>query len=132
MQEKLVEFETAELAQKKGFFYMKANCYGDNMCYKLPEKELINSLRGGNNYIHAPTQSLLQKWLREEHQIIVTVLPNYQADIFEDLLSDKFFFVIHLKNVFKQTVTKNEDWGTYEETLEIGLFEALKLIKEQL
>lgn len=75
MQEQLISFDTAKLAKKKGFHYMKANIYGDNMAYhldngQLTTAQLANSVIG---YILAPTQSLLQKWIRKKHLLHISI-----------------------------------------------------------
>ena len=114
MKEQLISFETAKLAKEKGFVYMKANCYGDNMCYQLPEGELINALKGNSvgGYILAPTQSLLQKWLREIHNIFISTDVNYCYKIY------------HNDELFEEST----DYHSYEEALEAGLYQALLLI----
>ena len=96
----------------------------------------------------APTQSLLQKWLREVHSIHIEVLPRYQPkklNTEEVLYSwaisckpfDKYdghndvlnhWIGIHngapyIEDIFYHVVK------TYEEALEFGLQESLKLIK---
>jgi len=68
----------------------------------------------------APTQSLLQKWLREKYNILLTVLPwkDHGADV-----NDKY--------TFRPMIVKIKTWEefpTYEKALEKGLQEALKLI----
>lgn len=80
----------------------------------------------------APTQSLLQRWLREVHNIYVE--SNH------DLTSDGTKIQFYTSWGFLQQKDKNgnrnvngwydeyNDWKTYEEALEIGLQEALKLI----
>ena len=80
----------------------------------------------------APTQSLLQRWLREVHNIYV--------ESYHDLTSDGTKIQFYTSWGFLQQKDKNgnqnvngwydeyNDWKTYEEALEIGLQEALKLI----
>lgn len=68
----------------------------------------------------APTQSLLQKWLREEHSLHIMIScllggGGYMFDVLETMYGDK------------RTVCVKE-FKTYEEALENGLQEALKLI----
>ncbi len=121
MKEQLISFDTAKLAKEKGFEYMKANCYGDNMCYQLPEGDLINALRGNTvtGYILAPTQSLLQRWLREVHNIILYVAPISSTT---DINNIKWLWCIY-------TIDTSDRFNTYEEALEQGLINALKTIK---
>ena len=94
MKEQLVLFETAKLAKEKGFdvtCYAKYETWRDELkkCHvdcpenAIAEYEVADNdsySRYGNyileeykntyskNYITAPTQSLLQKWLREIHE----------------------------------------------------------------
>src|SRR5210317_1331625 len=82
MKEQLISFETAKLAKKKGFshkvsyFFYKDGSKG----YMSDIGEFVPNCEAdwNNTYeeIHkdkcsAPTQSLLQKWLREEHNLHV-------------------------------------------------------------
>ena len=77
----------------------------------------------------APTQSLLQKWLREKHKLFVEIFTaNYAWNN-----KIKFYFhvrEIHSKNDDKYHNYRTEFVGTYEEALEKGLQEALKLINK--
>ena len=65
------------------------------------------------------SQSLLQKWLREEHKIHIVIMPC----IIPSNEVKYYIFTGKLK----------WDWAelfdTYEEALEVGLQEALKLVK---
>lgn len=124
MEDKLIEFETAKLAKEKGFekcsnWYhveTKQLSIADGSVYRYQEE-----LKG--NDLPAPTQSLLQKWLREKHNINIMVYPElyngkityYHYDIYTDLS------ITYSENLF--------DFKTYEEALEFGLQEALKLIE---
>ena len=121
MKEELIAFDTAKLAKEKGF-NIPCNDFYD--LYDNPNnKNLSYSLKDNwNDYksYSAPTQSLLQKWLREVHEIYVITRP-YK-------MSDKYKFFV--------TISSNEDnptfenkFDTYEEALEKGLQKALKLIK---
>ena len=76
-------------------------------------EENFNNLKhsDGRNYFYsAPTQSELQKWLRDKHNILVLIDRG-----------DKPYIT------FQHNRSK-EDFDTYEEALEKGLQEALKLI----
>ena len=73
----------------------------------------------------APTQSLLAKWLREVHNIEVTMW-NHHAYEFKG----NYFYVLnydHIGSLDSELKPKNL-FKTYEEALEVGLQEALKLI----
>lgn len=64
----------------------------------------------------APKQSLLQKWLREVHNIDVNVLPYNTNKKYYEVVVDK-------------CVTTWSGYDTYEEALEKGLQEALLILK---
>ena len=136
MKEQLITFETAKLAKEKGF---DENCYS---YYKNEElklgpfcKTITSNLYGKrteifkytnsekDNHITAPTQSLLQKWLREEHQIYVEAhIAIYTSQTFAWHLAYRFGAEVRTNGCTEYIYT------TYEEALEIGLQEALKLI----
>lgn len=77
MEEQLVSFEVAKLAKEKRF---PQQCTSSSKIYYNNEGKLnVNYYR--NSYdrdidILAPTQSLLQKRLREKHNIILLVYPT--------------------------------------------------------
>lgn len=118
MEDKLVEFDTAKLAKEKGFDWKVSLHYESN------GNRFINKVECNFNNVElicsAPTQSLLQKWLRKEHKIEVVVFKNKNGYSFEFDYADKFE-IGKLSNYIA--------YQTYEEALEIALQEGLKLIK---
>ena len=129
MEEQLVSFETAKLAKEKGFPSINT---GLNKMY-TEEGHFYNSVGptfDESSSYQAPTQSLLQKWLREKHNIIVEVKPI-------EWYSPKFVFylliwhkdtIIQIKRTEKDLPKIKWEFFNYEKALEKGLFEALKLI----
>lgn len=125
MENTLISFETAKIAKEKGFnepcdswFFENADGLHNNA------SEWVNSMLAIDDY-SAPTQSLLQKWLREKHSIIVLVglkessLSLYTPTI-QYIASKTTSLIAHFPTHFK----------TYEEALELGLIEGLKRIKQ--
>lgn len=117
MEDQLIEFETAKLAKEKGF---------DWECSMTAVEDTKHIYGTGNdnhnqyrNNVSIPTQSLLQKWLREEHGIIVLVEDECHPEI--------WVFNVKSKNVNNHYCEKS--YKTYEEALEKALLEGLKLIK---
>ena len=136
MKEELITYETAVLAKEKGF---NEPC----MDYCWSDKTLIQSAIGSCTNgipfkqeqfkdisrkkrvytICIPTQSLLQRWLREEHKITLVIYPSlrngkvvqWEFDIYTDL-ADAYY---------ESDINSN----TYELALEQGLIEALNLIE---
>lgn len=144
MKEQLISLETAKLAKEKGF---NEPCYA----YYSESRDLMDHISAFPGYYNvgeqvdilaAPTQSLLAKWLREKHLCYVFIRREcigsdewvfaYQLDWLPKEHWDAKRRAIH----FKDKDSYNESpggtywggWGTYEEALEKGLFEALKLI----
>ena len=77
----------------------------------------------------APTQSLLQKWLREVHNIEIYVhkfKPNGAYPKGYYCVSRP---LIHYSNEVKDWIFTN--FKTYEEALEVGLQEGLKLLSDE-
>ena len=70
MKESLVLFKTAKLAKDKGFDVAQVKGYythGDIQLVLWYDSENYNEQK--DFLAFAPTQSLLQKWLREEHSL---------------------------------------------------------------
>jgi len=127
MKEDLISFETAKLAKEKGFYWESFNVFIKEEEYKsirCPIPEKWNSITNSKKAISRPTQSLLQKWLREEHEIVLIV----GLDDYADCNTFKFTYWGYKKGDFKPCVKTDEMYSTWEEALEKGLEEALKLI----
>jgi len=112
MEEK-IKFETAKLAKEKGFDWEVTEGFTKD------GRIFICSKSSGffPKECRRPTQSLLQKWLREVHNI----------HVFATLFSypNEYDSCIYIKD--KEPIIKGINF-TYEEALETGLQEALKLI----
>ena len=106
MEDTRVTFETEKLAKEKGCNLENCTCggYPDCIC---SDKRI--------------SQSLLAKWLREKYDIdvIINTYRNQNQKYYKYFISEKS------KNVIKS----EEYYNIYEDALEIGLQEALKLIK---
>ena len=121
MEDTLISFQVAKLAKEKGFklgsgwqirslFNIKD---GKTFCEKAIETP--------EHACERCSQSLLQKWLREKHKIIVAI--NIMSDLsYYSLLVDINENKLNLKHQ-----SKNREFNIYEEALEDGLQEALKL-----
>ena len=128
MQEELVTLETAILAKEKGFNIFTDVCFAntpnsDDMQYKkikLHHSHSVGSVDSFGNILtlvaYAPTQSLLSKWLREEHNIHLIAYKNINIDGYDWCY------------ITTDGITNINSYKTYEEAYEIGLQEALKQI----
>ena len=130
MEDTRITFETAKLAKEKGFpqepnrlkipyYNYKGEFKGD-----VSDWRIRKYIRGENTsdieFVSAPTQSLLAKWLREEHNIIVLV--DYEG------IDGYYYKFYSYKEGNKNYDASDKNYNTYEEAYEIGLQEALKLI----
>jgi uncharacterized protein YozE (UPF0346 family) len=149
MTEQLISYETAKLAKEKGFNELCEYIQRDELdgtsseVTKLSDinlKPTRNSICARNDYA-IPSQSLLQKWLREEHYIYVLIKR-------EEIGSDEWEFAYEIEYLPKEHWeekrrapyfeyislfsigfgTYSNAWSTYEEALEAGLLKALTLI----
>ena len=101
MEDTLITFETAKLTKEKGCNLENCTCggYPDCIC---SDKRI--------------SQSLLAKWLREEHNIHLIAYKNINIDGYDWCY------------ITTDGITNINSYKTYEEAYEIGLQEALKLI----
>lgn len=149
MEEQLVTSETAKLAKEKGFEVPTYPAYIGNKFYENEDKpngydghdlatkenwnrkDWVFTKDGGGcfgckddpKYFEAysvPTQSLLQKWLREQYKIHVE--NNHEGD-------DTFICrVSEGNNIGRSFVSELSEQYEFAKVLEEGLQEALKLI----
>lgn len=133
MTEELISFETAKLAKEKGFdgyCYDCFNSYGclnsNGWCEYIQDNDTILPFKSSalkkEDFLR-PTQSLLQKWLREVHEIEVNPAQSFTKG------GIKMQYNISVESYKYNHLGKYIYGNTYEEALEIGLQEALKLIK---
>lgn len=114
MKEELISYKTAVLAKEKGLPTFGISVY---------EYSTDGFIQSGYVYngISASTQSLLQRWLREKHGIHI-IVGTYRNQ-FEEL---QYQWVTEEIDPEKGEV----GFDTYEQALEKGLYQALKLIKQ--
>lgn len=150
MKEQLISFETAKLAKEKGFYIEPEDDYsmsffnieGGRWTMFQTKRQTKDYIKKEYNkaisYALITTQSLLQRWIRENHEIILSILSTietctYGSDDDGDW-REEIIYKIHIyrrrpsSEAFYTEYEKN-DFDSYEEALEVGLQEALKLIK---
>jgi len=124
MTEEIITFETAKLAKEINFDIIQnydeiSSLYNEegNHVYYHNYGFMYSGLE--DNYISAPTQSLLQKWLREELNMLVYVENS----------GGFWNWVVEHKNGYMEGKSLNEDVEiTFEQQLETGLQVALKYL----
>jgi thiamine kinase-like enzyme len=110
-EDQFIEFKTAKLANEKGFNILTRSRYREDGSHGETFKEGVQIMR--------PTQTKLQRWLREVHNLHLHLneksslrRKNYKNIKVSEYLSD---------------VTEWDE--SFEKTIERGLLEALKLIR---
>lgn len=124
MQEDVIKFKTAKLAQEKGYVGNSYSYHGydsdGKLCYNRRQYNDNVNFRKTGIYA-APTQSLLQKWLREVHSLRVEVSYDAWGSLTYDYqitTSDK-----------RDHIESIDAFHTHEEALEEGLQVALDRIE---
>ena len=125
MEDTRINFETAKLSKEKGFpqepnrrkvpyYNYKGEFNGDvtDFLRKYLREEDTSDVES----VSAPTQSMLAKWLRENHNIHLIAYKNINIDGYDWCY------------ITTDGITNINSYTTYEEAYEIGLQEALKLI----
>ncbi len=120
MKDELISFETAKLAKEKGFNIDSGNCFDEKQnryswdmltWFNDSENKHLQFDETLNPIYYRPTQSLLQKWFREIHDINIWA---YQPNI---------------SGYWGHSLENKARYDTYEEALERGLEEGLNLIQ---
>lgn len=128
MTETLITYDTALLAKEKGF---DINTYSDCWVKTLDGKIIHNKERENKpehdrskQFLMQPSQSLLQKWLREKYNIEIFVVAAFTG---EDVHKYSYYVLCNCYD----TDADGSEAKTYEEALEIALVEGLKLIENK-
>lgn len=123
MQEQIISFKTAELAREKGFCNSGKMMGYVTKFYRPSTQTLLSYGRTGrskiSDLIYAPTQDLLQKWLREVHNIHITIFSKSQ---------ESWMYRITKKGQSLEEGLYGEDFYLYDEAREEALFQSLKLL----
>lgn len=137
MKEKLINFETAKLAKEKGFDWEVSHSIATTISCKTELKQCSKSLSEFNfndfgkdssvKFYSRPTQSLLQKWLREVHKIDMYIEPVWTD--YEKGITEYIPWVLYPKELDYLEDEEALEFTTYEEALEFALVKALELIK---
>lgn len=114
----IILYNTAKLAKEKNFNWDCRFLYKSNIGWE----EGVGVDYNWNKFdsISAPTQTLLQKWLREIHNI--DVIPNRQNN------NIQYFVYVWFKHNDPICLHESMNCRTYEEAFEIGLQYALNKI----
>lgn len=138
MEDTLVTKPTATLAKTKNFnenvrkFFNSFYPNGETNVNGLTNIDSVIGIR--EDFTSLPTQSLLQKWLREVHKIDIYVI-GYGFGYYAQLNNVPPANQGEVKYIDRRwnmpPEEKNSGQRTYEEALEFGLQQALKLIPDE-
>jgi hypothetical protein len=122
MEEQIISFETAKLAKECNYKEKCKNWYNFSglLIKDAPEANYPSNQKKFPSY-SAPTQSLLQRWLREVHNIHIEIV----------YIDEVLKFQAQICLMGTNTIISDTKCGTYEEVLEEGLKEALNLINKK-
>lgn len=138
--EQYISLETARLAKEKGFNLQQDMFYNAGSGFKLQSDPILRT--GVDEWIEAPSQAVLAKWLRAEHFIYITVercvigSDEWDFGYVIDYLPKEHheekrrvgFFLEKKSFEDNYPYSYTGAWYTWEEAFEKALIEALKLI----
>ena len=135
MKDEYVTFDTAKLLKEKGFDWFTFGYYTmddyDSPPYFGIENLCADNWNGEDDEVNdfwfsAPTQQMACRWLREEHNILVCVLP---CEVGAGVMDYTYcIYRIHSDNYYFEPLAQGriEEAMDYENTLEAGLEYVLK------
>ena len=116
--EDYVSFETAKMLKEKGFPQSTFRCHyiiDGNVHYKSFE----NRCGFGDYDIIAPTLAVAMKWLREVHNICITIYPDkengYEAVLYN--IKDDVEIILQSFGIYGSHIFED----SYEEAVEAGI-----------
>lgn len=124
MTEELITLETAKLLKEKGFNeYCKDIIREDNGRMMQSVFRTNKDLPKGAYSL--PTQSIAAKWIRETKNLHISIIRNSCGYGYDICKADNG---THITDGIFDGPNDGGQWDTYEEALEVGIQEALKLV----
>lgn len=129
MTEEFVTLETAKVLKEKGFkedvsVFYELVCEEGSYEYELFESYDAQNYNASVYSFSAPTQYIAQKWLRETKDLHICIYNTASGYSYEISKADNGTEVLCMP----KGPNDGGKWDTYEEALEAGIQEALKLI----
>lgn len=126
MKEELVTLETAKLLKEKGFVW---ECERTISCDKIIRRwnhpqyiSCCTEIDGELVEFLCPTLYVAQKWLRETKDLHIGICYSHKLFWYYEIMSVSNHVLVGLAN------RPSIHYNTYEEALEAGILECLKLI----
>lgn len=127
--EQFITLETACLAKQAGFDWECNERYYQGYSTNNSNPLCIYPKENWNQYIYlcsAPTQEILQRWLRDVKNIILLVDYDNDEDYEEN---EKYGITIYIGN---ERIVELAAYSTYEAALKAGLKKCLTILIEKL
>ena len=125
IEEQYVSFDTAKLLKEAGFDVPCTSQYSEGM--GVWGVEYPYDFNKDDFGYSRPTQALAARWLRERHRIALDVAfipPSVDGDVWQ-------YFVGEMDDmIWEGEYETGRKYATYEQAMEAGLQEAIKLIKK--
>ena len=126
IEEQFVSFDTAKMLKEAGFHIPCIKVY-NKYSKKLAAWSYPADSNQHTRYYSAPTQALTARWLREKHRIALDVAfipPSVDGDVWQ-------YFVGEMDDmIWEGEYETGRKYATYEQAMEAGLQEAIKLIRK--
>lgn len=124
MTEELVTLETAKMLREKGFNeYCKDIIREDNG--RMMQSVFRTNKDLPKGAYSRPTQSIAAKWIRETKNLHISIIRNACGYGYDICKADNG---THITDGIFKGPNDGGQWDTYEEALEVGIQEALKLV----
>lgn len=81
IEEQYISFETSKLLKEKGFKELCHSYYHDNAGKRFVQKSVGANWNDEPIYVSCPTQSVAMRWLREKHELLISVNPTLDKDL---------------------------------------------------
>lgn len=127
--EDYVSLEVAKLLKKEGYEYVTSWAYNLNR----NNFELLHesNVRLPNYLVSAPTLYEAQKWLRNERNIFIVIIPHYVCDYEIVEYEYRISTYIDLMEQPCKWISSLSYYEYYEECLNAGILAALKMIDHE-
>ncbi len=119
LEEKLITYNTAKVAREKNFNIYQKSQYSRGSNPETVYNYTKEQCRLFNDVYYAPTQSLLQQWLRVKFNI------HIQITLVDTLCN---IYCYHISTTNNGCRPDSKFYHSYEEALEYGLLESLQMI----
>lgn len=132
IEEQFVSFDTARLLKEAGFDVPCTSQYTEGMV--VWNVEYPYNFNQDDFGYSRPTQALVARWLREVYGLHVMINPYYDCSVDADgeIVDKRMYWGYMILYAATGNLAEDNDerFDNYEQALEVGLQEVIKLIKK--